>query len=377
MGRSERAAFCIASALVLAACGFPSHQFIPDNQFDDASVTTGGTSGTGGGVTGGSGGTSGSGGATGGSGGVAGTGGACGNNSECLPAPSNGFQGPVAVWTGKTSDTAPSCSTSGGYPNQKLNLKTNVSTPAATCPTCTCDAPTGVTCPTSVDLTYYGGANCGGSTYWGDPSNPIAVTSQCGNWTLAHGPNGEHPQSAVFDALPTGGTCMPHSSGQANIPPPTYDQVRVCGDATTSACGSGSVCAPTPAQSFKLCVYQSGDVTCPQPFSQKSTDYTSLSDGRMCSNCDCGVPTGDTCSGTVTDSTGATCGSNPTTSIQAGSCTPVPADSTTGTLEGGIADTRNVAYTPGTASGGSCPVIASQVTGILTKIGQYTICCIP
>jgi hypothetical protein len=394
VARSEWAALCIATALGLAACGFPDHQFIPDNQFDDASAS-GGTSGAGGGITGGSGGTSGTGGGiTGGSGGQSGSagsagatgggsgsgtggssvGGACGNNGECVPAPS-GWTGPVAVWTGASSDTAPQCSTSGGYPTQDLNLKTSLNTPAATCPSCSCDPPTGETCPTTVDITYYSGANCGGTIYWGDSSDPITVDNTCTGYQLSHGPSGEYPETAEFDAVPANGSCAPHTTGQANIPPTTYEQARVCKGATTSACSGGSLCVPTPAQSFKLCVYKSGDDSCPQPFTHKTSGYNDFTDSRACSSCDCGAPAGASCSGTIADSTGASCGSGTTTTIPANTCTNIAKDTTTGTLEGGITDTRFEKYTQGTASNGSCQVVPSTVTGSVTKTGQYTLCC--
>lgn len=390
MAHSERAALWVATALGIAgfaACGFPSHKFIPDNQFDDASVTTGGTSGGGGsggtvggsgGTLGGSGGTSGTAGVGGSSGsgtGGSGVGGACGTNGECVSAPS-GFKGPVAVWMGTTSDTAPGCSQSSGYPNQVLNLEANLNTPAASCPSCSCDAPTGETCPTVVNLSYYSDTQCQGAYYWGPL--PVDSSNSCSGFELGRGPGGEQPQSAVFDDIPTGGSCTSHSSGQANIPKATWtNQARVCGGASTIGCGSGSVCAPVPAQSFKLCVYQSGNVACPQPFSEQHTYYSGVTDTRACSQCDCGAPAGASCSGTIADSTGATCGVGTTTNIPAGTCTAVAKDSTPGTLDGGLADTRVVAYTPGTASGGNCPVIAAKVTGSLTKTGQYTVCCIP
>ena len=77
----------------------------------------------------------------------------------------------------------------------------------------------------------------------------------------------------------------------------------MCGgavDEEPGACSGSEVCvAPSASPYGAICVYRSGDHTCPSGFSNKELLYGGYNDTRACSNCTCS-PQNDTCSGTIT-----------------------------------------------------------------------------
>ncbi len=378
---------------------------------------TGGSGGVGGsagagGSTGGSagaGGTSGAGGSTGGSGGVGGstggTGGGTGTENctngkdddgngkidcadpacqnagySCAPTVAS-WSGPVAMWSG-TTGSEPSCK--GDYIAPATSGNSNLKPGTATCQTCSCNAPTGGSC-SDVDIEYFDTSDCSGAGCWGcPPSTPFTLTSggACTIYGEIHGPSGESPKAAMFTPpTASGSSCNPKSTGSANIPTPTWgNAVVACGGEPTGGKGCGDVtteCVPKPSSPFNsICIYKTGDNTCPAgAYTKKHLYYTSFNDGRSCSACSCGSPTGQSCTGTVTTSTDA-CSSNKTVMNTPNQCYAIPADNTTSTYDGGLEDTRGVVYTGGTPSGGSCSASGGQVTGSATETGAITFCCL-
>ncbi|MEZ4226920.1 MAG: hypothetical protein R3B13_38620 [Polyangiaceae bacterium] len=435
----------VVLGLGLLGCSFPDHTFVDDDQFYD-SGTTGGVGATGaggfggvgassggasasggasggvgatggsGGVTGGSGGaTGGSGGATGGSGGATGGSGGSGNENctngvdddgdtkidcedtdcqsgyTCAPVVPAGWTGPVAVYSG--SNAAPDCLQSGGYQTVKLNANNGLLPGTVTCPTCTCDGSTGVSCEAS--LVFMTDGTCSGGPCWGGDADQV----KCGSapYTDIVVQNG-----IACDLIPTlissdgsgakavwmgplrsvaGGACTAGETGSKTIPTPTWDKsVRACGDApaTGKGCGSGS-CVPKPAAPFgsSVCIYQDGDHACPAPFSAKTLGHQSFTEGRDCSACTCGTP-GTGCTGTLTLYTDDNCSQNVTAVAAPNTCVPLPVDPDPLTTfppgSGGMppADTRSGHL----QASGNCPPTGGQVTGTATATGPVTFCCL-
>jgi hypothetical protein len=419
------------------ACAFPEHTFIEDDQFYGSDSGFGGSGGASGGVAGtgaggtgaggtgaggtGAGGTGagGTGGATGGTGGTTGGtggsgnfGGALGENCTngvdddgdtqvdcldaecqagftCVPSIPAGWTGPTALYAGAA--TAPDCLNSGGYTTVKQTAHGGLTPGSASCPTCSCDGTTGVSCEASIVLMT--DATCGGGTCWGGKAGLLECgTAPFNNITV--------PNGLACSLLPTlisstgagakgvwagpltslGGACTSGQTGTKNIPTPTWSQsVRACGDgpSTGKGCGAGA-CMPRPATPFEsgLCIYRTGDEVCPSPFAKKTLAHQNFSEGRDCSACACDPPSA-ACTGTLTLYTNDTCAANPTI-VTPNTCTGIPVDPDPLTVfppgTGGMppADTRAGKL----VASGTCPPKGGQVTGAATATGPITFCCL-
>lgn len=390
---------------LVASCGFPEFSFIPDDEFYgtggvSGSGATGGVAGAGGGVGGtggvgatGGGGTGGGTGATGGAGTGGGSGGgvSCGNGT-CVPTPPSGWEGPAIYYEGTTA--APSCPNS--YPTIKQTASSTLDAGTVTCPTCQCGAPSGVAC--TADVVFFDGAACGGSGCWGfwqgvcsgsPPPPPITVGSTCKTQSLCWDSSGTtKPMSAAFTNLvAAGGTCTSSSQGTMVKPTAKYTKsVRACGDPTgdPSGCGASSQCVPNPPSGFapNICIYKTGDVTCPAPWSLKSVFYTAApTDTRACAACGCGSPTGGCTGATLELYTDTACSQEKDTLTVAemSGCTNIKADSSplgAGTCQGNAGDSRSMRLVGGSGSGASCPPTGGTVTGSADPAGPVTFCCL-
>ena len=428
-----RALFAIASGVAVvgfAACAFPDHTFIEDDEFygSDSGVgggiggASGGVAGTGAGGTGagGTGGT-GAGGATGGGGGTTGgaggatggVGGALGENCTngvdddgdtqvdcldaecqagftCVPIIPSGWTGPVALYAG--AGAPPDCLQSGVYTTVKQNANSGLNPGSASCPTCSCDGSSGVTCEASIVFMTDG--TCAAGNCWGGKAGVLECgTAPFNNITV--------PSTAACELIPTlisatgagakgvwmgpltspGGACTSGQTGTKNIPTPTWNQsVRACGDppAGGKGCGAGA-CMPRPGTPFdnSLCIYRTGDEVCPSPFGKKTLAHQSFSDGRDCSACTCDPPNA-ACTGSLTLYTNDTCTANPTPVATPNTCVAIPVDPDPLTVfppgTGGAppADTRSGKL----VATGTCPPKGGQVTGTASATGPITFCCL-
>lgn len=411
-------------------CGFPDYTY-DDNAFYDSGVSggsggvdasagngglggsggtgaIGGSGGTGaiggsGGSTGGTGGTGGSTGGTGGSGGTGGgTGGEdCTNGKDddgdgkidcqdtdcqgpytCAPGVlTGGWLGPVAMWDG-TPGSEPNCFASGSYVTPATSGNANVQGGTWSCQGCSCGNPTGGSC-SDVDIQYWDTTSCSGGC-WGCTGTPFALTNggACTVFGEIHGPGGESPKAATFSPpTASGGSCAANADqSKKNIPKPTWQKSMVaCTGAPTSGkgCGATSACIPVPKSPFGFtCMYKVGDNPCPSgPYTHKHVYYTGYQDGRTCSACSCGSPTGQNCSGTVKTYTDS-CSSDETVMSVPNQCYPIPPDSSTAPYDGGLEDTRGSVFTAGAPAGGSCSPGGGQKSGSVASTGAVTFCCL-
>ncbi|MCC6557943.1 MAG: hypothetical protein IT372_33770 [Polyangiaceae bacterium] len=165
----------------------------------------------------------------------------------------------------------------------------------ATCSACTCSAPT-VTC-TPAPLVARGNANCGGNS-----TNLTQPTSN--NTCQAVSPSGT-PVSFEAAAPGVNATDCNASGGAPTIPPPQAGALgRLCGATLSGAgCGAqGEVCVPNDVGSpfvGKVCVWRTGDHSCPAGFPDRHEFSDALDDTRGCSPCACGNPNA-TCTITTT-----------------------------------------------------------------------------
>lgn len=208
---------------------------------------------------------------------------------QCIEAPPPGWQGPMAIFEAAPDSLFPACG--GEYPSLQSDRFGELIAPGDCM--CTCGAATGLTCePASVRAHAI--------------SSCIAVGSPVGSAT----PGGCMPftqsnsfYSFVPGALMPGGMCR--ADVASTLGEPAWQvQSRICGGATLQGgCGASQVCAPTPVAEFSpsLCIYSEGESACPDgsAYQERIVRYADYTDGRRCSSCTCGDPTG-TCDGSVT-----------------------------------------------------------------------------
>ncbi|MEZ4224305.1 MAG: hypothetical protein R3B13_25370 [Polyangiaceae bacterium] len=325
------------------------------------SAGTGGASGSGGasGASGasGSGGTAGSSGAGGlsgasGSGGAA-TGGAagsggttgCASGHTCVGAPPAGWSGPVTVGTGTTCPSE--------YATSLADLKDKFLPGTPSC-TCNCGSTT-VTCG-AVTLWDYTQDACLGTS---SPIGTITPVSQC---VVTN--NQLDKQVRIAGSA----SCLGESVTK-NIPSPSWaSNAKICGGGQDAGgCSAGQLCVPDPPSGFAgLCVYRTGDFTCPSGFSNRTVYYKSFTDTRNCSACSCN-PSGWSCRTTMSIYQSFNCttaqGPNVTVTNLAPKCTH------------NLLTNSFKVSTP-TSIAGSCNVATNTtLTGTATPQEPTTVCC--
>lgn len=295
---------------------------------------------------------------------------------SCVPGPPPGWEGYISLFDGLEADKPGACP--GAFPTV-FNGHRNLLTPAHTCSSCSCDAPTGQTCDLPDQLTV-SNKNCGfvGTT------SPLPVPA---DWIGdCHGPAGLQGglmcaggacNSSVSMAKPvvTGGNC-PAQGGTVDKQPEQWEffGFGCLGALQGGGCGSGSVCQPKSAAPFRtgLCIYKTGENACPVgAFSEHFVYYDKVQDTRGCSTCECDAPAGSTCDATIkvySDVAVNMC-TTEIASFPAGSCANL--------MNNPAVFGRSAVITP--PSGGSCNVKpgGGQVMGALTPVDPTTICCIP
>jgi hypothetical protein len=271
----------------------------------------------------------------------------------CAPAVPEGFKGPIIVATG---DVTVGCD--GAWPAIAGDLEFDLNTPAATCTGCTCGTPAGVVCSGSVTL--YDSSTCNGI----NQTIPSGADGQC---TLL--PGGFSPEGFIA-ATPTAnnGTCSP-SQVIPDIHMPAFTSTALlCGGATEGdGCQNDALCVPAPAAPFgaDICIYVGGPASCPDSYPNELLVYSGFTDTRACSACDCGPGQGAACDAESTIYAQAGCGGPNTTKPHDGSSCGNIASFGPDAM---IFDVFNL-------DEGTCPIIASQVTGAVNPTGLTTICC--
>jgi hypothetical protein len=193
-------------------------------------------------------------------GGGNGGGGTCPLSELCVPTIPVGWTGPIAVSSLSGASSCP-----GTYASSQGSVNSGLQASAASCG-CGCGLNT-VSCYLEAQTT-------------GDEFTPTEVCdlppddSEC----LAARP------AVTCDALPS-----------QNILAASWQTTRLtCGGASpTTTCGGGT-CYPNAGSFGQTCISQSGDVSCPSSFPNRTLYFRSFSDNRSCSACNC-FPVGQEC----------------------------------------------------------------------------------
>ena len=274
----------------------------------------------------------------------------------CIPEPTEGWIGPLAIFSGDADALPPGCE--GGYPDVEHQLNGGLEVGNAECG-CECGPTTGVDCK-AVTMDYYGNNACSGtalSTNVGGLLEPnqceiIGDTPFTGTWVEVSDGGVDAP-----------GECQPMPS--ETIPEPDWASLMIgCGGATlTGGCGTGEICAPrAPDQFMSVCIASPGEVACPEgDYSERTVWFSDYEDDRACVGCTCESPTG-ICEGVLELRNGG-CNSQLIEAVPAGSCGNNPINNTYLAVE----------YKP---SAGGCDASTPELSGEAAGTGAVTYCCL-
>jgi hypothetical protein len=290
---------------------------------------------------------------------------------KCAAAvPAGGWIGPVLLWTGVSTATAPACPT--GY-TTALDAHEGPTGSADTC-SCSCAA-SGQTCSGVVTVhtdQACSSVGCATATATGTCSALTDTVGTCGS-----GGSIEVGRGAAV--APAGGTCSPKTTTTQTNLAGWSTSVRICAVTVVDSPGgcspSTETCVPPLATASGFastpCVYESGDVACPTGYpNDRTVVYSGQSDSRACSGCTCttSTPSGGGCAGTINLYSGPVCTGTPA----------VPAYSL-----GSVCQIFNFGPTPPTSvlanftvTPGACAVATpAQPTGAVTGTLPTTVCC--
>jgi hypothetical protein len=174
----------------------------------------------------------------------------------------------------------------------------------------------------------------------------------------------------VETKLPGGSVtgCTP-SPQTPNVPATTWDEnARACAPATAlaqGACDTGEVCAPDGPFAGALCVYETGDVSCPGAgYTDKRVYYTGIADTRDCTACACGLDCDYTWN--FYDTADTTCTTPIATITAPNQCVAMTPSS----------DTIRVGVSSDTPPG-PCTASGGAPTGDAVEQNPVTFCCVP
>lgn len=273
----------------------------------------------------------------------------CNGGGVCLPAPPEGWSGPVAIGSGPAG-AALACPSA--WPLM-VAAHRDLTANGATCE-CDCTPPPG---QCQVTYQYFASNAC--------VIPVIGAGGNAGSSCIAHGSldNSVH----VRVTLNPPGECTPQPV--ENIPTAAWgEDVVVCTAMGGDACDDGS-CYQTPPEGLnaKLCIARQGEHDCPGGvYSQIERVYEAVNDTRGCMPCGCTLNGDTSCSdGGLAEYSSLTCGDSPTV-INPGDCRSSSVDG----------NTWAVRYS-GTQPTVSCSPSTPQASGAATAAGATTLCCTP
>lgn len=275
---------------------------------------------------------------------------------ECVPAAPEGFSGPFAWLEHELDDGArPSCPAP--FDEPLVEAFSTVLAPAAGCG-CDCGAYSGGTCPTMASVEYTAGAACGAVTATQNLGQ-TCVTLPGGGWSSLG--------SYYADVPPVqGGGCL--ALPEVVLDPAVFlTRHLACGGSFPAmGCAEGELCAPPPTDPLapRWCVWQAGDVACPEgPYGERTLLHQGIDDTRGCEPCTCAKPTTPCQNTSVVVSTSTNC------SILTGALLPNVC-----TNGFGGAALRSLIHNPGTPAG-SCTPAEVVPTGDAAGSDPVTFCC--
>ena len=122
-------------------------------------------------------------------------------------------------------------------------------------------------------------------------ANPIPEDQLC---------DGEPCVQSLTIAAPsvTTGACTPRLDAPPPVPrlDPWATRARACLAGAYTACEDATTCVPAAPSGFLTCVYHEGDdASCPEGYAVRHVFFEDVIDGRECTPCGCGNPTGASC----------------------------------------------------------------------------------
>ncbi len=272
----------------------------------------------------------------------------------CTPPVPAGWSGPIAFAAAAGGNFPTACS--GNYGVVGPSGHDGLTASPASC-TCTCPSQSsGASCSNPILQDYAGGNGCNSVVTQTIP----LPTGSCQSF-------GQAASTFIEAGVFSTGSCTP-TSNTKNVPPLGYANSYVaCGYAGPSddgGCGTG-VCVQKPSSQFDqaTCIYQSGDVACPQTaYTKKTLVYSSTSDTRSCSACSC-TPSGGGCAWTLIACTDNGCTTNCASAFANDSC------------QGGSDQWQSAEVTNATTTPAACNANGGTPTGSASLGGQVTVCC--
>jgi hypothetical protein len=286
---------------------------------------------------------------------------ACSAGFVCIALPPAGWSGPGILYegTGGGGEDAPSAADCPpAFPTDAFDGTRAPTAPAAAC-TCSCAPPAGVTC--AVGASFYYDSACANLC----ETEPLALNACVATCSGAQ-------TMMVVESVTATGSCAPQGTSQVT-PPVWGSTARICASSPSldapGGCPAGQACVAKPPTGFDSggCLWQSGDIPCPDASATRKVYLTGATDTRGCSACTCSAPNGVTCASTsVTTFSDAACTDTLSPVIGDGSCVSAP---------GGAHAIE--ATTSTTAAQGSCTPSVATPLGSFTPTGATTICCSP
>jgi len=295
-------------------------------------------------------------------------------SGQCVPNAPLGWSEPVLVWSGDIQE-GPGCPAHAptiGYEG----YAGFGATPLA-CPKCECEPPEGTTCVlpeswrASSALCYQPGTTVvfDAPPGWDGScttENAIAAGAVCNGSPCV--------RSLTIDPpVVSGGACAPKVD---DAPPAKNDPfttfARACiGNAYPPCESPGELCIPAAPEEFSTCIYQQGDLACPDPWSEKRVYHEKLIDNRGCTACACGPAEGGACTAALSAYQSNVC-TTPAAALflnsdQPPSCTDVMTGVALGSKKAEV-----LSIEPG-----ACPPLGGEPIGDVEPGPPATFCCLP
>lgn len=268
----------------------------------------------------------------------------------CMSAAPAGFAGPFA-WLERPADVELGCAAP--FEQELVEAFSELSAPAAGCD-CACSPPGNADCG-PITIERFAGAGCAGA-----PVSMLMLDPECTDV-----PGWASNSSYSFEAPRVqGGGCVPLLS--VDRPPAEFLTRHVACGGTLAAdgCEPGRLCVPLPDEPFhpRVCVWQEGDVPCPEgsDYGARTLLYRDIDDQRGCEPCSCAPPSGPCENGVVVLSSIEDCGFQ-TADVAVGECQAVGAT------------IQSVLFDPGEPP--PCEPAVVVPTGEAAGIEPVTFCC--
>jgi hypothetical protein len=271
-------------------------------------------------------------------------------DTQCVPIPDD-WLGPVTLVAASAEPGCPedwSTAVGEGF--------TGLSAPSAECGECTCGQPVGGTCG-DVLVELFESTSCNGQ-----PTEVVVASAQCEEIDDLGIDSVRVP---VVPGMP--GPCPPNGGALTAPDPQWNDAVRVCMGVALGACGAGSCTTPPPAGG-QVCVLQSGDHPCPEPWSDRRPLYVPGGevDTRSCSPCSCAAPMDGECTAEISLYTSFPC------TFIAGQLTSGQCGNINGPNPESV-DLESISPPSGTCA----PAGGNPMGTVVPGDAETTVCCLP